>query len=444
MPAKGPGERRAAVLATHLSPGRATGGAAAPAACAAAAPPAPERPEAAGTRELAQFYRAQLLDEVMPFWMGTVDRKHGGFFTCVDGAHRVYDTDKFVWLQARAVWMLSKLYNERRDAPQHTRHSWLAAAAGGAQFIRAHANDPASGDGYFSLRADGSPLVAPYNIFSDCFICMAMAQYFRASGQDWARAMALAKFRRIDERWENPKGRWSKAVGDRGFNSLGPPMIDINMCLELLESVAPAPEERAAIEGRIRRNVTTVLTVHPDEADILRENVALQPRDQDTHEGRLFNPGHALECCWFLLDACSQRGWEDECGRIVALARAALERGWDREHGGIFYFLDLRGCPPQQLEWDQKLWWVHLEALLCTLWCYKYTKDAYWWDWFRRIHQYLWEHFLDPQRGGELWGYLSRDGRLLMPLKGGKWKGCFHVPRALWYAERLLCELAAQ
>ncbi len=41
-----------------------------------------------------------------------------------------------------------------------------------------------------------------------------------------------------------------------------------------------------------------------------------------------------------------------------------LELGWDKEYGGIFYFLDVKGNPPQQLEWDQKLWWVHVEALV--------------------------------------------------------------------------------
>ena len=29
--------------------------------------------------------------------------------------------------------------------------------------------------------------------------------------------------------------------------------------------------------------------------------------------------------------------------------------------------MDIEGKPPQQLEWDQKLWWVHFEALVTII-----------------------------------------------------------------------------
>jgi len=37
----------------------------------------------------------------------------------------------------------------------------------------------------------------------------------------------------------------------------------------------------------------------------------------------------------------------------------------------------------------------------------------------------------DPEYD-EWFGYLNRQGEVLLPLKGGKWKGCFHVPRGLF------------
>jgi N-acylglucosamine 2-epimerase len=108
-----------------------------------------------------------------------------------------------------------------------------------------------------------------------------------------------------------------------------------------------------------------------------------------------------------------------------------LELGWDREHGGIFYFLDAKGAPLQQLEWDQKLWWVHVEALVALAKGYKFTGDERCARWFERVHDYTWLHFKDSQYG-EWFGYLNRQGEVLLPLKGGKWKGCFHIPRALY------------
>ena len=53
------------------------------------------------------------------------------------------------------------------------------------------------------------------------------------------------------------------------------------------------------------------------------------------------------------------------------------------------------------------------------------------WVWFERVNDYAWKRFADPEYG-EWLGYLNRRGEPLLELKGGKWKGCFHVPRALY------------
>ncbi|MFM7439631.1 MAG: AGE family epimerase/isomerase, partial [Snowella sp.] len=106
---------------------------------------------------------------------------------------------------------------------------------------------------------------------------------------------------------------------------------------------------------------------------------------------------------------------------------------WDHEYGGLYYFMDAEGHPPQQLEWDQKLWWVHLESLVALTMGYRLTGRIECWEWYQRLHDYSWSKFADPEYG-EWFGYLNRRGEVLLNLKGGKWKGCFHVPRAL-----LLC-----
>ncbi len=57
-----------------------------------------------------------------------------------------------------------------------------------------------------------------------------------------------------------------------------------------------------------------------------------------------------------------------------------LDYGWDKQYGGIYYFMDRNGCPPQQLEWDQKLWWVHIESLISLLKGYQLTGDRNVWN----------------------------------------------------------------
>ena len=117
-----------------------------------------------------------------------------------------------------------------------------------------------------------------------------------------------------------------------------------------------------------------------------------------------------------------------------------FDYGWDKVFGGIYYFMDRKGFPPQQLEWDQKLWWVHIETLIAMIKGYQLTKDSRCLEVFEKVHQYTWSHFKDPEYP-EWFGYLNRRGEVLLPLKGGKWKGCFHVPRGLYLCWKTLEKL---
>ena len=59
--------------------------------------------------------------------------------------------------------------------------------------------------------------------------------------------------------------------------------------------------------------------------------------------------------------------------KCVSILLKTIEYGWDESFGGIFYFKDIKGYPPQQLEWNQKLWWVHIETMIALAKAYKIT-----------------------------------------------------------------------
>lgn len=384
--------------------------------------------------ELGRHYRAALLDDVLPFWQRhSVDHEQGGFFTCLDRDGAVYDTDKFVWLQARQVWTFAMLYNRLEP-----RDEWLATARHGAEFLRRHGAD-SNGDWYFALARDGRPLVQPYNIFSDCFAAMAFSQYALASGDAEARALAEQTYRNILRRKPNPKGSYNKAVpGARPLASLALPMILANLSVELEWML-----DAATFEQAIDMCLHEVFALFLDpERQLLHEHVAPDGGRVDSFEGRLINPGHGIEAMWFLMDIAERRGDRATIERALDVTLSTLEFGWDARHGGIFYFLDAHGHPPQQLEWDQKLWWVHVETLVALLKGLRLTSRPACRQWYDRVHEYTWRHFPDPARG-EWFGYLNRAGEVLLPLKGGKWKGCFHVPRALYLCMRECEQLSA-
>jgi N-acylglucosamine 2-epimerase len=383
---------------------------------------------------LAAQYRTALLNNVIPFWeQQSLDHEFGGYFTCLDRVGTVYDTDKFIWLQCRQLWMFSTLYLQVEPRPQ-----WQAIARLGAEFLRRHGRD-AEGDWYFSLTRAGQPLIAAYNIFSDCFAAMGFSQYARISQSADDRALALQAYRNVLRRQHDPKGRYSKAIpGTRPLRSLALPMILANLTLEMEWLIEP--EVLQATLAACRREVFDLFR-DPDRG-LVFENVAPDGSRVDCFEGRLINPGHTIEAMWFFMQIAQRTGDQALINQATDIVLATLKFGWDHEFGGIYYFLDAQGHPPQQLEWDQKLWWVHVETLVGLSMSYRLTGRDDVWEWYQKVHDYAWSHFADPTYG-EWFGYLNRRGEVLLNLKGGKWKGCFHVPRALLICWREFEQLAA-
>ncbi|WP_372638135.1 AGE family epimerase/isomerase, partial [Fodinibius sp.] len=157
--------------------------------------------------QLAEKYKRTLLENVIPFWENhSIDEEHGGYFSCLDRDGSVYDTDKFVWLQARQVWTFSMLYNRVAE-----RQKWLDIATAGYRFLKKHGRD-SGGQWYFALNRRGEPLVQPYNIFSDCFAALAFHEYYKAAGEEEARTIAARTYSNILERRDHPKGQYDTSV----------------------------------------------------------------------------------------------------------------------------------------------------------------------------------------------------------------------------------------
>ncbi len=386
-------------------------------------------------KKLAALYKEELLGRVVPFWLDkSQDTECGGYFTCLNRDGTVFDTDKFVWLQGREVWMFAKLYNEvSHDA------AWLACAEQGAAFLKAHGHD-GSLNWYFALDREGRPLVEPYNIFSYTFAVLAFGQLALATGKEEYADIAKRTFDIVLSKVNKPKGRWDKSVpGTRPMKTFDLPMILCNVALEI-EPLLDASFLRRTIDNCLHE----VLDVfYRPELGLIVEAVGQDGKLVDSFDGRKLNPGHAIESSWFIMDLGQRLGRSELIRKAVDICLSELEYGWDKEYDGVFYFMDRLGKPRHELEFDQKLWWVHLESLIATLKGYLLTGDKRCLDWFERLHAYTWTHFRDDEYP-EWYGYLDRRGNVLLPLKGGKWKGCFHVPRGLLNCWKMLETLAKQ
>jgi N-acylglucosamine 2-epimerase len=363
----------------------------------------------------AQRYRSELLDRVIPFWLRhSLDQQHGGYFTCLTREGSVYDSRKYVWLQGRAVWIFSKLYNELEP-----RQEFLDAARLILDFLRLHACD-AQGRYYFSLTREGRPSFFQRKPYAAVFAMLGMLEFSKATNDAALRQQAVELFWQIRKWIDDPAllGRPSQ------LPSLADVMVTASMASEIA-NVDPDPRYREVLRECLDRS-----RAFYDPG----RRIFLEHAPADTPEGRLFCPGDSIEASWFLLHASP-----DESMRALLLdsIEGALEFGWDKEFGGLYYFMDVDGFPPLPLESNMKLWWPHTEAIYAVVLAHSLTRDDKWLAWLERLDRYAFAHFSDSEHG-EWFGYCDRRGNLTNTAKGNNYKGCFHVPRMLLLSYQIL------
>jgi N-acylglucosamine 2-epimerase len=371
-------------------------------------------------------YRKELVESVIPFWeRHSIDTEHGGYYNSLDRDGTVFDTEKYMWMQWREVYTWATLAVSEYAGKK--KGSWIGFAKQGFDFLHEHGRDEA-GNNYFVISEAGKPIVAPYNIFTEAFVVMGSAALYKATGERRYKDAGLEAMDHYIARISDPKGKWNKRLptGPRRLTH-GPYMILANLGTVIKDNLGISDYDE-----KVRQSVDIVVDKFwNDEHQVLFENINDDfTVDLDSCDGRHLNPGHGLESTWFVLQHAERNRRPELVPKACKIIKVLLERGWDKEHGGIYYFMDALGKPHVELSWDMKLWWVHCEALVAALMAYRMTGDEAFWNWFSRVDEWAWSHFRDTQFG-EWFAYLNRQGEPTHMLKGGRWKCFFHLPRAL-------------
>ena len=394
-------------------------------------------------KETHQWVKDELKRSV-EFWLEHgMDWEHGGVYTCLDRTGKIFSTDKSVWMQGRCGWIFAYLCTN-----YGVRQEWLKASKSCIDFLEKYCrNWDAEGRLYFTVTGDGKPLRQRRYCHSENFYCMANAEYYSLTGDKecleharWAYDMV---YKLNNGLIQDPTGMGPKTIPEtRSGRDFGSPMIFLNVS-DIMRRCDP---ERADYYQKMAKEcVDKIIRYHyKPELKCLLETVGPDGELQtDTVAGRVVNPGHDIEGSWFMQNQANYDK-DEELSRIAQdIYHNAIEAGWDHKYGGLLYFIDALGCPPEAYEHDMKLWWPHNEILIASAMFYRDTKDAYYLDWFFRTVDYCKEHFADPEFG-EWYGYLRREGLPTEPpCKGSTFKGPFHVPRCLIYVDKLLNDIEA-
>lgn len=374
---------------------------------------------------LRKVYRDQLLHETLPFWIdNAVDKKHGGYMTALGRDGKVLDTDKGIWVQGRFAWLLGELYNNVEKRPE-----WLKLCKHGLDFLDRHGFDRKDGRMYFHVTREGRPIRKRRYAFSESFAAIAYGEYAKATGDKSSAKKAAQCFKRFVDHNLNPRGVEPKFTDVRPSLGIGFPMITIITAQELRESIG-LPEADHWIDWSIER----IRKFHlKPKLKVVMEQVGPKGEIRDHFDGRTLNPGHAIEGAWFVMQEGERRGDKSLIRMGCQMLDWMWARGWDSQYGGMLYFVDLYGGPVQEYWHDMKFWWPQNETIIATLYAYHLTGEKKYARMHRQIHDWAYRHFPD-KKYGEWYGYLHRDGRVSVDLKGNLWKGPFHYPR-----QQLLC-----
>ena len=391
--------------------------------------------------ELTRKWVREELDRSIAFWLDYgMDQKYGGVYTCLDRKGELYSTDKSVWMQGRCAWIFAYLchvYGKRAE--------WIQASKSCLDYMEAYCINRAYGDRmYFSVTADGLPLRQRRYYFSEGFYVIANAEYFGITGE----LKYIERARRVYELinylnhgGSDPVGLGSKTISEtRSGRALANPMIYLNITSVMRRC---DPENTALYNARAAECVEEIRRYHyKPEIGCTLESTGLNGEFwSEITDGRIVNPGHDIECSWFILEQADYSGNTETKKLAEAIYRQAFEAGWDKEYGGLLYFIDCQRKPPQAYEHDMKLWWPHNETLIASLMFYRDTGDAAYMQDFSRTLDYCRSVFSDPDYG-EWFGYCRRDGKPTEPpCKGSMFKGPFHVPRSLIQMDCLIGDI---
>ena len=366
------------------------------------------------------------LSRAVDFWMkNSRDTEYGGIAHCLDREGKHFGTDKGVWMQGRAGWAFSYLYNHVKRDPE-----FLDFAKSCIRFASEKCTDK-NGRMYNVVTRDGLPVEKTGEFFSEAFFVMANAEHYIATGEPEYLETARRYYDLITEIHRNPSADPNRFTDNqapvtRNLRHFNRPMILLN----LTALMAEADGERLSLYNE------NSLSLYNEIAEFYRPeyNATLEAIGVDgmpelaSPNTRVTTPGHDMECAWFLLEEGIRLG----NGDMTALARRmfddAYRIGLDTEYGGFVYQRDILGGPIENYENETKVWWVHNEAVIAALALYLHTREPEYAEKFAYAIDYSLSHFVDDD--GEWYYALHRDGTPISSrMKGFIYKGPFHTIR---------------
>jgi mannobiose 2-epimerase len=373
-----------------------------------------------------------VFENILPFWIEkSVDLTNGGFFGVVDNDGTIHGVSpKSVVLNTRILWTFSAAYRMRRD------DVYLELARRAFQYIRHYFWDARHEGLFWMLDHTGKPVDDSKKVYGQAFAIYALADYYRATGDDNALRMANSLYDLIEA-----NARDAALVGYFDFFRRDWTLLD-NASLDATTDMNAARTMNTHLH--VLESYTNFLRVRQDETlrSRLRELIHVfigkiidpQRKQFNLFFDKNWRPvseqisfGHDIEGSWLLCEAVEVLGDDNlqrQVGEIAVQMVDATLSGLD-EDGSLFYEGD-----PGGITCREKHWWPQAEALVGFLNAYQMTGEEKYLQACFNCWNFIKDRMIDRDNG-EWFAKIDAHGKIIeSETKVSAWKAPYHNSRA--------------
>lgn len=379
--------------------------------------------------ELKQQVNEELIQNILPFWMGKMkDEEQGGFYGQFKGdGQLIPEADKGGILNARILWSFSSAYLQEKNP------LYLEMANRAKTYILDHFFDDTFGGTYWTISFDGKPVDTKKQIYSQAFFIYAFSEHFRASGDEPSLQTAIELFQLIEKHsFDNELNGYFEAYS-RDWVLLEDLRLSekdenekktMNTHLHILEAYTNLyrvwKDERLEIQLR-----NLILIFIEKIVNQTTKHLNLFFDENWNTKSTIVSYGHDIEASWLIDEAARILGDLDLLYRVQKICMGVAEAACEglQYDGSMVYELD-KG----HLDTDRH-WWVQSEAVVGFLNAWDLSGNQEWLEKALKSWKYIAENLVDRAGGEWFWG-ISENG---IPNrngdKAGFWKCPYHNSR---------------
>lgn len=279
-------------------------------------------------RELRDFHQKELDEEYLPGWeKNGIDWEYGGFMPSWETT-----TNKQMYYLGRGIWVFSYLYNNFGKNKKH-----LEAARLCIDFIYKYCRDE---KGYWvsEVTRDGKLVQGSFNIYGDMYVSLGLGEYYKATGDQKARDIAIETAHGVNERivsldYQHLAGHG--AGHEPGTKRLG----TWQHFLSALTPLARYTKDygigmiaRMCARNILERHYYPELGVAFEHLDDKFQ--PFKPDPFDNH--RIISGWHSIQAAWMCMDEALRLGHTKMFMDAMEMGRMTMEKCWaDGEKGGL-------------------------------------------------------------------------------------------------------------